>query len=281
MLGGFDNYNMGYEERDFAVAPEYEKQIHPGGGIVRPSITVDGRFVGTWRSKRSGRKLAVTLEPFEPLEPEWEEAIAAEVDDIGRFEGLEARIVRDERLRPCARRSARPRASPALSRPAAARAADQCLIAEPPAATAPPEPLRFGITPQLAGTVGSAQGAVEPEDPAARAAALAALRPPRPRPRHPPQPACSCPMATSGIATFAARARRYARKGFLVEAQVRYHPAPEQEGDIAAWRRFVRRAVKALAANDRWSRSRSPTRSTCRSRRTPPTAPTTARSTRS
>ena len=56
-------------------------------------------------------------------------------------------------------------------------AADQCLFAEPPAATAAPAPLRFGITPQLAGTVGSAQGAVEPEDPAARAAALAELRP--------------------------------------------------------------------------------------------------------
>ena len=93
MLGGFDNFNMGYEDRGFAVAPEYEKRINAGGGIVRPSITVDGRSVGTWSSKRSGRRLAVTLEPFERFEPEWEAALAAEVDDIGRFEGLEARIV--------------------------------------------------------------------------------------------------------------------------------------------------------------------------------------------
>lgn len=93
MLGGFDNYNMGYVDRGFAIAPDFEKRINAGGGIVRPSITVDGRFVGTWRSKRSGRRLAVTLEPFERFEPEWERALAAEVDDIGRFEALEAVIV--------------------------------------------------------------------------------------------------------------------------------------------------------------------------------------------
>ena len=59
---------------------------------MRPSITVDGRFVGTWSSKRSGRKLAVTLEPFERIEAGWEQALAAEVADIGRFEGLEAAL---------------------------------------------------------------------------------------------------------------------------------------------------------------------------------------------
>jgi hypothetical protein len=90
MLGAFDNYNLGYVDRDFAIAPEFAKQVNPGGGIVRPSIVVDGACVATWSSKRSGKRLAVTIEPFEPLSPEIEAAIAAEVADIGRFEGVDA-----------------------------------------------------------------------------------------------------------------------------------------------------------------------------------------------
>ena len=66
--------------------------MNPGGGIVRPSIVVDGRCVATWSSKRSGERLAVTIEPFEPLAPEIAEAIAAEADDVGRFEALAATI---------------------------------------------------------------------------------------------------------------------------------------------------------------------------------------------
>ena len=90
LLGAFDNYNLGYVSRDFAVSEADAKRILPGGGIVRPTVTVDGRFVGTWSSRRSGRRLAVTIEPFTPFGAEIERAVAAEVDDIGRFEGLDA-----------------------------------------------------------------------------------------------------------------------------------------------------------------------------------------------
>ena len=92
MLGAYDNYNLGYVDRGFALAPEFERRVNPGGGIVRPSIVVDGACVATWASKRSGRRLAVTVEPFEPLAPEIEGAIAAEVADIGRFEDVDATI---------------------------------------------------------------------------------------------------------------------------------------------------------------------------------------------
>ena len=93
MLGAFDNYNLGYADRGFAIAPAFEKQVSPGGGIVRPAIVVDGSFVATWSSKRSGERLAVTIEPFEPLAAEVEAAIEAEVADIGRFEGLDAATI--------------------------------------------------------------------------------------------------------------------------------------------------------------------------------------------
>ena len=66
-----------------------EKVILPGGGVLRPTICVDGRFVGTWRQKKSAKRVDVTLEPFSPLDDAWLPALEAEAADIGRFEGLE------------------------------------------------------------------------------------------------------------------------------------------------------------------------------------------------
>ena len=53
----------------------------------------------------------------------------------------------------------------------------------------------------------------------------------------------------AGIDHFVDLADQYRREGFAVESQIRYHPAPEQEGDMAAWEDFVRRSTAALAAN--------------------------------
>ena len=41
-------------------------------------------------------------------------------------------------------------------------------------------------------------------------------------------------------------ARHYASLGFDVEIQVRYHPAPQRDGDIGAWLDYVRRVVRAF-----------------------------------
>lgn len=92
LLGAYDNYNLGYTSRDFALDPAYVKRIVPGGGIVRPAVSADGRLVASWSSRRSGNRLKVEIEPFARLEPDVEAAIAGEVADLGRFEGLTAAL---------------------------------------------------------------------------------------------------------------------------------------------------------------------------------------------
>jgi hypothetical protein len=47
---------------------------------------------------------------------------------------------------------------------------------------------------------------------------------------------------------FARQAHRVGRDGFDVEVQVRYHPDTAQEGDLVAWRRWVRHVVDVLGA---------------------------------
>jgi Winged helix DNA-binding domain len=93
LLGAYDNYNLAYESRDFALEPHHAKRLVPGGGIIRPAVTVDGTVVGTWSSKRAGKRLAVSIDPFEELSSEVAQAIETEVADIGRFEALTATLV--------------------------------------------------------------------------------------------------------------------------------------------------------------------------------------------
>lgn len=125
---------------------------------------------------------------------------------------------------------------------------EACLRAELPPVTAPAKPLRFGITPQLAGTVGESQGEVLPDDRRTRLDALDRLRPPR-RELVIRLNRLFMSDGQAAIRRFVRRAHLYARRGFAVESQIRYHPAPGQEGDMVAWTRFARRATRALARN--------------------------------
>ena len=141
--------------------------------------------------------------------------------------------------------------SAAAAMPASALAQGDglCLVAEPPPAATPPQRLRFGITPELAGTVGAGQAAVAPEDDAKRDAALAALVPPR-RALVIRLNRLFMSDGAAGIRRFVRLARAYERDGFLVESQVRYHPTTEQEGDLDAWGEFVALAARKLGNVD-------------------------------
>ena len=67
LLGAYDTYLMGYASRRHAADEAVERQILPGGGVLRPTICVDGRFAGTWSNTRSVGRLLIALQPSEPL----------------------------------------------------------------------------------------------------------------------------------------------------------------------------------------------------------------------
>jgi hypothetical protein len=132
--------------------------------------------------------------------------------------------------------------------PAVQAGPGDCLTAVPPPASEPQHRLRFGVTPLPAGTVGTSQGPVIAEDRAKRNGALTRLHPRR-RVLVIRLTRLFMSDGGRGIRHVARRARAYARKGFAVEAGVRYHPAPAQEGDMSAWTRFVRRVARRLGRN--------------------------------
>jgi hypothetical protein len=129
--------------------------------------------------------------------------------------------------------------------PAAAQGDDRCLTADPPPVTRAAQPLRFGITPAAAGSAGATQAQVAPEDEDAAVAALRELKPVG-KPLVMRLNRLFWADGDEGIDRFGALADHYAAQGFRVESQVRYHPPEGSAGDIPAWERYVRKAVREL-----------------------------------
>jgi hypothetical protein len=92
LLGRFDDYLLGWRGRDLILDPRFARRIQAGGGWIHPALVVDGRVVGTWRARRAGDRLEVTVEPFGRLPPGVRPGLEAEVADLGRFLGVEARL---------------------------------------------------------------------------------------------------------------------------------------------------------------------------------------------
>jgi hypothetical protein len=111
--------------------------------------------------------------------------------------------------------------------------------------------LRFGVDVGLAGNLLPVTVAPPPAvDTRKEAVALAGLRP-----RHGRLVVRLNRLFWSGgeplLQQFAAEARRYGRAGYDVEVQVRYHPADQDVGDVAAFATWVRHVVDVLAPNPR------------------------------
>jgi hypothetical protein len=80
LLGEFDPYLLGYQDRRHALADEYRKQIHPGGGMLRPAVVQAGRVIGSW--KHAGR----SYELFDRHRAE-PAGLSDELEDLARFAG--------------------------------------------------------------------------------------------------------------------------------------------------------------------------------------------------
>jgi hypothetical protein len=110
--------------------------------------------------------------------------------------------------------------------------------------------VRFGIGPRPAGEGGTRQTApTVAEDPAQRDAARRRLKGRRffaVRLNR-----LFMEDGAAGIRRFKRSALHYARQGMEVELQVRYHPAPADNGHIARWLRYVRRVVRAFGPIER------------------------------
>jgi hypothetical protein len=89
LLGRFDDYLLGWRDRDLVLDPRFARRIQAGGGWIHPAVVVDGRVAGTWRTRRAAGRLEVAVEPFRRLPAGARPGLEAEAADLARFVGAE------------------------------------------------------------------------------------------------------------------------------------------------------------------------------------------------
>lgn len=92
LLPAFDTYLLGWQGRPRLFTAGHYKHIYPGGGILHPSLLVDGAIVGRWQIVRAKDELTVRVTPFRGLAASERRALEAEVVDVGRFLGDTAHL---------------------------------------------------------------------------------------------------------------------------------------------------------------------------------------------
>jgi hypothetical protein len=137
-----------------------------------------------------------------------------------------------------------------IAAPSGAASDPYCTSSYASAPSHQQRPIRFGIDPGLAGSVGGTQLPSVPDDPARDLAAVKALRPPH-RALVVRLNRMFWSDGRAGMDRFRALASSYTRAGFNVELQVRYHPPNGHAGDIRGWVRYVRAVVDTFGRNRR------------------------------
>jgi hypothetical protein len=84
LLPAFDNYLLGHRDRGALIGADRVPEVYVGG-IIRPTLLVDGGVAGRWRLVRTRKDATVELTPFGTLGRKVSAGVEAEVADLARF----------------------------------------------------------------------------------------------------------------------------------------------------------------------------------------------------
>jgi len=85
LLPAFDAYLLGWADRAYGVPPERVGDVRLGG-MIRAVAMIEGRAVGTWATRRSGRRMAVEIDEWGEMPAAGRAGLDAEAADVVRFE---------------------------------------------------------------------------------------------------------------------------------------------------------------------------------------------------
>lgn len=98
LLPHFDCYAVGGYPRDVLIPPDVQATA-AGRGLRRadlgrpvPALLLDGAVAGVWQRRRAGRRLEVTVEPYQPLDARQRRQLEAEAARIGEILEAEATL---------------------------------------------------------------------------------------------------------------------------------------------------------------------------------------------
>lgn len=93
LLPAFDEYFLGYQNREFAAELAHHQRIVPGkNGVFQPIVLVNGRVAATWKRKAIGNTaLDITIEPFTAFTRTQQAAVRRQANRFAHFLGLTLR----------------------------------------------------------------------------------------------------------------------------------------------------------------------------------------------
>jgi hypothetical protein len=93
LLPGFDEYLLGYKDRNAVLDARHADKIVPGGnGMFLPTLVIHGRVAGTWKRAVKKKSVVVTVSPFTALKKAEKEVLAQAAGRYGKFFGMPAEI---------------------------------------------------------------------------------------------------------------------------------------------------------------------------------------------
>ena len=82
----FDCYVIGCHPRDRLVPVAWAKRMLTRGGIGNlPVVVADGIVAGLWQQRRTGRRLEIRVEAFQPLSAHQHQELEAAVVRVGEI----------------------------------------------------------------------------------------------------------------------------------------------------------------------------------------------------
>jgi hypothetical protein len=95
LLPAFDEYVLGYRDRDLMLDHRFAERLAPGSnGMFQPAVVAGGRIVGTWKRTITKRGVVVEARPFERLSETRLRGVSAAARRYAAF--LEVPLLRDE-----------------------------------------------------------------------------------------------------------------------------------------------------------------------------------------
>lgn len=91
LLPAFDEFVVAYADRSAALEPAHRIHVNAGGGILNPTMVVDGRIVGTWKRRLARGEVVFSPALFAALSKPKTRAVALALRRYARFLGVGGR----------------------------------------------------------------------------------------------------------------------------------------------------------------------------------------------
>ncbi|MFX1491846.1 MAG: winged helix DNA-binding domain-containing protein [Promethearchaeota archaeon] len=85
LLPNFDIFLLGHKDKSHIVDEGHYKRVFKKAAWIAPVLLCDGRAIGTWKHKRTSKKLIVNIEPFAQLTKIQRNDVEVEVQRLGDF----------------------------------------------------------------------------------------------------------------------------------------------------------------------------------------------------